>query len=153
MRRTVTMREAAMAAVVVVGLALTTGGCGGGKPPTKEEYLARAKDVCTKGNAELKKSSDELTAKIPQGQKISDEQVAAFVKNTVVPMIRKEVHDLRKITPPKGEKAHLKEIYDALDKGLDDLAADPKKLTTTNVFAHADELGKQYGISVCAAAG
>ena len=58
------------------------------------------------------------------------------------------------IPPPKGAKAHVDEIYTALDNGLGDLDKDPKKLTDgSDVFAPADALAKKYGISVCAASG
>ena len=48
----------------------------------------------------------------------------------------------------------MEEIYKALDKGLDELDKDPKKLADgSNVFAPADALANKYGISVCATTG
>jgi hypothetical protein len=136
-------------------LALSAPACGGGsKGITKSDYLARAKLVCQKGNRALKSASDDVMAKVPPGSKLTDAQIETFVRNTVVPTIRDQVKQLRAIPPPKGEKGHVEEIYKELDKGLDVLAKDPKKLTDgTNVFATADALAQKYGLSICSTTG
>jgi DNA repair ATPase RecN len=72
----------------------------------------------------------------------------------VLPTIRDQVKQLRALPPPKGEKGHVEEIYKELDKGLDALDQNPKKLSDgSNVFADADKLANKYGISVCATTG
>jgi hypothetical protein len=136
-------------------LALSVPACGGdSKGITKADYLSRAKLVCQKGNRQLKSASDDVMAKVPPGQKLSDAQIEDFVRNTVIPTIRDQVKQLRAIPPPKGEKKHVEEIYKELDKGLDELNKNPKKLTDgSNVFAPADALAQKYGISICATTG
>jgi hypothetical protein len=139
-----------LAAACLAASALSCGG-GGSKGITKTDYLARAKLVCQKGNRDLKSASDDVMAKVPPGSKLTDAQITDFVRNTVIPTIRDQVKQLRAIPPPKGEKAHVEEIYKELDKGLDQLQKDPKKLTDgSNVFAEADTLANKYGITVCA---
>jgi hypothetical protein len=135
--------------LAAVSLAAAATGCGSKGIP-KADYLARAKTICEKGNRELKSASDDMLAKVPPGQKISDDQIADFVRKTVVPTLRSQVKQLRALPPPKGEKAHVDEIYKALEKGLNELAKDPKKLTNgTNLFADADTLANKYGLKVC----
>ncbi|HEV7535451.1 MAG TPA: hypothetical protein VGP90_07425 [Acidimicrobiia bacterium] len=150
-------RDRVAALVVAAGLAVSAAACGGGgggKTTTKADYLAQAKAVCLKGNRQLKSASDDVMAKVSPGQKLSDAQVNDFVRKTVIPTIRDQVKQLRAIPPPKGESAHVKEIYDELDKGLEALDKDPKKLTDgSNVFAPADALATKYGISVCSTTG
>ena len=144
------------AGLVAAGLAVSAAACGGGDPKgiTKTDYLARAKVVCQKGNRDLKAASDDVFAKLKPGEKMTDAQIDDFVRNTVIPTIRDQVKQLRAIPPPKGEKGHVEDIYNALDKGLEQLDKDPKKLTDgTNVFADADALANKYGISVCATTG
>ena len=110
--------------------------------------------VCQKGNRQLKSASDDVVAKLAPGQKMTEAQIDDFVRKTVIPTIRDQIKQLRAIPPPKGEKAHVEEIYKALDKGLDELDKDPKKLADgSNVFAPADALANKYGISVCATTG
>ena len=147
-------RAAALLAASCLAASAACGGGGGSKGITKADYLARAKVVCQKGNRQLKSASDDVMAKIPPGQKLTDAQIQDFVRNTVIPTIRDQVKQLRAIPPPKGEKDHVDAIYKELDKGLDALDKDPKKLTDgSNVFASADALAQKYGISVCSTTG
>jgi len=147
------IRTAALAAAA--GLAVSASACGGGgggsQSISKADYLAKAKLVCQAGNRRLKSATDDVLAKIPPGQKMSDAQINDFVHQTVIPTIKDQIKQLRALSPPKGEKDHVGQIYDALDKGLQQLDKDPAKLTNgTNVFADADALANKYGISVCA---
>jgi hypothetical protein len=149
----------AAALLVAAGLAVSASACGGGgggggggaQAISKDDYLARAKLVCQKGNRQLKSATDDVLAKIPPGQKMTDAQINDFVHQTVIPTIRDQIKQLRDIPPPKGEKDHVEQIYDALDKGLQQLDKDPGKLTNgSNVFADATALANRYGITVCA---
>jgi hypothetical protein len=137
--------------VLSLAVAAVPVACGGGgpKPIPKEEYLKRADEVCKKGSEDLHNASVNAFKDVKQGEKPSDAQVAAFVRSTVVPKLREQVNALRKLPPPKKLEKQSKEIYKELDKGLDELDKDPSKLTTTNVFAKADEVGKKYGLIVC----
>jgi hypothetical protein len=143
------------ALVVAAAVAVTASACGGGsKGVTKSEYLAKARAVCQKGNQTLTAASNAAVAKLPPGQKLSDPEIEKFVRETVIPTIRDQVRELRALPPPKGQKGKVEEIYSALDKGLDELEKNPKKLTDgSNVFADADSLATKYGISVCATTG
>lgn len=136
-------------------LTVSASGCGGGsKGISKTDYLARAKTVCDQGNKVLTAASNYVVSKLAPGQKLSEAEIDDFVRKTVIPTIRDQVKQLRAIPPPKGEKAHVEEIYKALDKGLDDLQQNPKKLSDgSNVFGDADTLAKKYGITVCATTG
>lgn len=123
-------------------------------PPSKAEYLAKAKEVCQRGNAALTAASNEAIAKVLPGEKLSPPAIEEFVRNTVIPTIRNQVKELRALEAPQGEKGHVDEIYSALDQGLDELEKSPLRLTDgSNVFAAADALAQKYGISVCATPG
>jgi len=147
----------AAAVVAAAGLALSASACGGGggsQGISKADYLAKAKQVCQAGNRQLKSATDDVLAKIPPGQKMTDAQISDFVHKTVIPTIKDQIKQLRAIPPPKGEKDHVNQIYDALDKGLQELDKDPSKLTNgSNVFSDADALANKYGISVCSTSG
>jgi hypothetical protein len=154
-RRTTTIRAAAL--LLGVGLATLGAACGddgddGSSGVSKTEYLAEARTICQKGNSALTAASNDVFAKLPPGQKLSDPEIENFVLTTVIPTIRDQVAQLRALTPPKGEKDHVEEIYNELDEGLDELEKNPKKLTDgSNVFADADKLATKYGITVCSA--
>jgi hypothetical protein len=139
-----------MALLAAAGLAVSTAACDE-EGITKSQYLAKAKAVCQKGNQALTDASNATFAKVPPGQKLSDPEIEAFVRQTVIPTIRDQVRQLRALPPPKGKKGQVEEIYRALDKGLDELEKSPKKLGDgSNVFAEADTLAAKYGITVCA---
>lgn len=148
MRTTTRMRG--MALLAAAGLALPAAACGE-EGVTKTEYLAKAKAVCQKGNQALTEASNATFAKVPPGQKLPDPEIETFVRQTVIPTIREQVKELRALPPPKGKKSKVEEIYRSLDKGLDELEKNPKKLIDgSNVFAEADSLAAKYGITVCA---
>ena len=147
-------RVAALLGAACLAVSVPACGGGGSKGITKTDFLARAKLVCQKGNRALKSASDDVMAKVPPGSKLTDAQIESFVRDTVIPTIRDQVKQLRAIPPPNGEKTHVEEIYKELDKGLDDLQKNPKKLTDgSNVFASADALAQKYGISICSTTG
>ena len=148
MRRTARIR--AVALLLAAGSAVSASACSDSEGVSKSEYLAKAKAVCQKGNQTLTDASNATFAKVPPGQKLSDPEIEAFVRQTVIPTIREQVKELRTLPPPKGKKGQVEEIYRALDKGLDELEKSPKKLVDgSNVFAEADSLATKYGISVC----
>jgi len=150
-RRTSTIR---VSLLVAAGLAVAASACGSSGGVSKSEYLAKAKAVCQKGNQTLTDASNAAFAKLPPGQKPSDPEIEAFVRQTVVPTIRDQVRQLRALPPPKGKKSQVQEIYQALDKGLDELEKNPEKLIDgTNAFAEADSLATKYGITVCSNTG
>lgn len=154
MSRTRTIRVAALLAAACLVASASACGDGDSKGISKADYLAQAKTVCQEGNRSLTAASNEVLGKLAPGQKPSEPEIDDFVRTTVIPTIRDQVKQLRAIPPPKGEKGHVEEIYRALDKGLDELEKNPKRLTDGgNVFADADKLANKYGISVCATTG
>src|SRR4051794_24251756 len=99
--------------LILLGVAclLAASGCGGDSGGIKKaDYLARAKEVCQKGNRTLSAASNDVLAKVPPGQKLSDEQIEDFVRTTVIPTVREQIKELRAVPPPKGEKGHVEEI-------------------------------------------
>ena len=154
MSRTRTNRVAALVGAACLTVSASACGGGGSKDIPKTDYLARAKTVCDQGSKVLTAASNYVVSKLAPGQKLSEAEIDDFVRKTVIPTIRDQVKQLRAIPPPKGEKAHVEEIYKALDKGLDVLQENPKKLSDgSNVFGDADTLAKKYGITVCASTG
>lgn len=139
----------------LAALGLLVAACGGGgEEISKEEYLRRAQAICRQDNEELEAASKKAFADLKQGEKPSEEQVEGFVRQTVVPMIRAQVEELRDLPPPEKAANQVDEIYDAVEVALDELEADPKRLTVgPNLFAEADRLGEKYGFPVCTASG
>ena len=140
--------------MAAVGLALAAG-CGGDgeKPLSKEEYLKRASAICKKGNQELAEASQEAFKEVKEGEKPTAEQLERYARDVVVPMVRKQVEELRDLPDPEGAADQVDEIYDAFEKALDQVDEKPSLLTDNpdvfGVFKEADELSKKYGFPVC----
>lgn len=139
---------------LVVGLALVAG-CGGDgeKALSKDEYLKRASTICREGNQELAEASQEAFKDVKAGEKPTAEQLERYARDVVVPMVRKQVEELRALPEPEGAADQVDEIYDAFEQALDRVDDKPSLLTDNpnvfDVFKKADQLSKKYGFPVC----
>ena len=140
---------------VVVGLVLVAG-CGGDgeKTVSKEEYLKRASRICKEGNQELAAASQKAFEDVNKsGEKPTAEQLERYARDVVVPMVRRQVEELRALPDPEGAADQVDEIYDAFEKALDQVDDKPSLLTDNpnvfDVFKEADELSERYGFPVC----
>ena len=153
-------------------------GCGGGDDdgatvsadelvPSKRDYIVQADTICanaqqgieTEAEAEFKISSEDFTVTpageivFKPGRRPSDAQIERFGAETVVPVFREQLADLRALTPPSGDEATVAEIYDAADRGVDALRADPSLFTDSDAvraeLADARRLGRAYGFFDC----
>ena len=164
---------------VCVSVAALLAGCGGGDDggevtvsadelvPSKRDYIVQADTICansqqgieTQAEAQFRISSDDFTV-TPQGEIVfkpgrrpSDAEIEKFGRVTVVPAFRAQLSDLRALTPPTGDGAAVAEIYDAAERGVDALAADPSLFTDSDAvraeLAEARRLGRAYGFFDC----
>ena len=138
-------------AVRLVPVVLLLVACGGGEDSiSKDEYLKRADAICDEGNKELEEASKGAFADVKEGEAPTKDQIEKYARETVIPMVRQQVDDLRDLPPPEGGKSEVDEIYDAIDEALDRVEKDPSLLgSSADLFEKADELSKKYGYEVC----
>ncbi|MGH9283880.1 MAG: hypothetical protein ACRD0S_13200 [Acidimicrobiales bacterium] len=139
--------------ILAAGLVLAAG-CGGGEESiTKDEYLKRARTICREGNQELAQATQKAFKDLKQGEKPTAEQLEAYARDVVVPMVRQQVDELRALPDPKGAGDQVDEIYDAFDRALDRIDEKPSLLTDNpdvfGLFKEAGDLSKAYGFPVC----
>ncbi len=119
-------------------------------PLTKADFVKQANDICTSYNSKISNAASGLSANSTQAQQVD------VVQNKVIPLLRQEVADLRKLTPPPADSAQVAAIFDAVASGIDaasqKLKTDPATALGSDYkpFAHADDLGNAYGLTVCA---
>lgn len=143
------MRARAVGGLVLMVMVLAAA-CGGEEEISKDEYLKRAKEICDQGNKDLEKATDEAFANIKEGETPSEERIQDYARTIVVPMVRRQVQDLRNLPKPKGAADQVDEIYDAVEETLDKIEADPDLLLNSQgLFKEADDLAKKYGYEVC----
>jgi hypothetical protein len=135
--------------------------------PSKRDYIVQADTICasvsqsieTAAEASFRISSRDFTLKpngeivFKPGRRPSDAEIERFGTETVVPAFRGQLADLRALTPPSGDEATVGAIYDAAERGVDALRADPSLFTDSDAvraeLAEARRLGRAYGFFDC----
>lgn len=135
--------------------------------PSKRDYIVQADTICrntqqglqTEAEARFGIGSEDFTV-TPQGQVVfkpgrrpDDAEIRAFGTDTVIPAFRDQIADLRALTPPQGDRAAVNRIYDAAERGVDQLEADPSVFTDSDAVRgeldQARRLGRAYGFFDC----
>ena len=142
-----------VARILAVGLVLGAA-CGGGRETiAKDEYLKRARTICREGNQELAQATQKAFKDLKQGEKPTPDQLEAYARDVVVPMVRQQVKELRALPDPQGAGDQVEEIYDAFERALDRIDEKPSLLTENpdvfGLFKEADDLSRKYGFPVC----
>jgi len=155
------MRTRLGACLLVGAVALIGAGCGdddegttaaSGAPPTKEEFIAQADQICADGNAEIAQAAQETFSEgrtTPEGEE-------AFVTDALIPSTRRQIDDVRALTPPEGDEQDVAEILDSAQSALDQVEEDPATVTQTqegsesDPFAESSKLAADYGLEECA---
>jgi hypothetical protein len=123
--------------------------CGAGFAPALDhaEFIAEAGVICTRVFSDIvqEQKNRGIIFTTPADRK------ATFVTDTVVPVARGGLDDLRAIGIPPGDAATVTKILTDLQAEIDQLAADPTRLGLVDARHLAIEAGwKAYGVGVCA---
>ena len=160
-------------AVTALACTLTTVGCGGddddaGEPlssdksvghpnapsergsaakdsaPSKEEFVARANEICAQGNTKLQAAAQE---RLGEGMAPAADR-DAFATETIVPNVRGQIDDIGALDVPKRDEdtvnAFLHEaerILDRLERAPESFSADP--------FVQVNQDFAAYGLTAC----
>jgi len=153
------LSAAALLALLAAGCG---GGGGGGSALSKADFISQGDAICTQAHVDEAKidfpTVDPTTASDSDLEKFGD----AIEQATEVD--RKEVEDLRKLTPPEDFQDDWTEAMDELSEGLDhaeeaaaeankhDAAGMKRELDATQAKANeANAKAKAYGLKVCGA--
>jgi hypothetical protein len=135
--------------------------------PSKRDYIVQADTICANAaqgietQAEIAfglgpndftvKPSGEVVFK--PGRRPSPGEIERFGSEVVVPAFTDQLEDLRALTPPAGDEDAVVAIYDAADRGVRSLRADPAVFTDSDAvrreLAEARRLGRAYGFFDC----
>jgi hypothetical protein len=87
------------------------------------------------------------------GRRPSDAAVEEFVRGTAVPNLRQQLEELRALTPPRGDEQRVDAVFDAAERAVDGLAADPQAFAddaaVQRLFAPVRRAGRRYGLKEC----
>lgn len=164
-------------APALLAFALAIAGCGGDDGgdvtdvdalvPSKRDYLVQADTICansqqgieTEAEARFKIGAEDFTV-TPSGEVIfkpgrrpSAARIERFGAEVIVPAFRKQLADLRALTPPRGDEATVAAIYLAAEQAIDRLRAHPSifndSAAVRRELAPARRLGRRYGFFDC----
>lgn len=142
---------AVLAALTLLG----TAGCGNdkGSALSAEEFAKQANAACVAGDQELETAGKDLTK---NGQPTT-KQIADFFLNQAVPIARKKLDQIEKLTPPADKREAVKDMLaagrEAIDEVSDGLKKDPEGYLTAkgpDPFADFDESARELGLNRCA---
>lgn len=153
------MKRTAVLPALVLALSLALTGCGGDDDTnttsdpttaaalTKTEFITQADAACKAGDAVVDAAAEAL------GESTAEADIIAFVTDTVIPNVQGQHDAIEALGAPEGDEDEITAILDALQSGIDDLAADPGAITTAteSPFADANQLAGDYGLKECGA--
>ena len=128
----------------------TTSGVTGftGEAPTDPiSYHLAADKYCRQAEHELDRAAADAFA----GGTPSPEELTDFVNDVYLPVMRRQMEQIRTIPIPEGEEDAVNAIYDAFDEGLEQAEADPESLLEGPPpgIERASELAADYGFDDC----
>ena len=144
------MRKAIATALAALALA----GCGGGgskagPAPTKAQFSRQMGTTCSRAYAKLAVAG----RKFFKSGRATDRQ---FVERKVLPILGGELlGELRRLTPPKGDRETIGAILAGGDNGLARLRQRPRLLraaagSASDPFRDFSRLARGYGLKQCA---
>jgi hypothetical protein len=145
------------ASVAGLGLAaLVAAGCGGGGADTtsdgitKAEFIAQANQICTEGDAQIQ---EQVAAAYSEG-KPSKKKDLQVIEDVVIPGIEDQVDNISQLPVPAGEEDAIAAIIDSAERGVQEVAEDPKLLTDGMggpLLEKAAKTAQDYGLTACGA--
>jgi len=114
---------------------------------TKQEYLARGDQICEAGAFKVGNAARQ---QFPSG--VNSAEIQPFTQQTVVPVYQDQVNELRALPPPAGDAQTVEAIYDALQRGINQLRGNPALFADPNahgIFDEASRLARAYGFTQC----
>jgi hypothetical protein len=147
------LKIGAIAAALVLIVAVA--GCGGGSDDSssstaaalsKEDFLKQGNQICADGNKEIEAASSQVFS----SGKPSQDEMDAFVNDTLIPSVQSQVDAIRALGAPEGDEDQVNAILDAAQGAIDEAKADPTLLEGNNdPFAETNKLANAYGLTEC----
>jgi len=110
----------------------------------KADFIAAADALCQASSDRMDAGFANLTANA------TDEEFAAFVRNTLVPDWKATLGQLRALAPPPSDAAAVHQFFDDLAAGYDAVGQDPLgSFRTDDPLASVNQAMADYGFQVC----
>jgi hypothetical protein len=117
-------------------------------PPTKQEFIARADEICRAGDRQINTAGREFFAGVSEGGEPSQSAIAEFGQQEVLPAFERTIDRLADLPVPEGDEEVISAILTAARDGIERLREQPE-LILDDEPSEADRLFAQYGIDTC----
>ena len=137
-----------------LAMAIALAACGGGDESsttpealTKDEFIAQADEICATATDEFDAALEELSA----GGQPSDEEVATFFSETLVPLGKDEAAQIDALAAPEGDEEEVDAIVTALNDAIAEVESDPEAAIAAedDPFEQYGTLAEDYGLTEC----
>jgi hypothetical protein len=120
-------------------------------PPTKQEFLISADQICHSFESQIEAAGDDVFA---GKQQPKPAQVRRFALRIAAPKLQDEVDAVRSLGAPKGDEQEVDRILAASEQGVEEIRQDPELIAGGDAppgLKKAGRLAKAYGSTECGA--
>ena len=132
-------------AVLALGLLHSSAGAA---DLSKPAFVTAADKICAASNKKIEAAALTAFASLGPNDQPSPAHLKAFAVKAV-PLLLAQVKDLRKLSPPKADKAAIKKLFDGVEVAANKIKKDPQEILSDNLFSSLDKQAKVYGFKVC----
>jgi hypothetical protein len=122
-------------AVVALGL---LHGSAGAADLSKPAFVTAADKICGASNKKVEAAALKAFASLGPDDQPSPAHLKAFAVKAV-PLLLAQVKDLRKLSPPKADKAAIKKLFDGVEAAANKVGKDPQLILDENLFSRLDK--------------
>ena len=141
----------------VAGLVLLVGACsssGGGSALSKDDFLKQGNAVCDAGNKEIDAASQKAFGS--SSEQPDPAAIKAFLKDTLIPSVTRQVDAIDKLKPPKDLEAAVDKLVKDAKAALDNLKkqadSDPASVFAgDDPFSDVNKEANTIGLTSCGA--
>jgi predicted Zn-dependent protease len=143
-----------IAGVFVVALVLA--GCGGDDGSSqasisKEQFVAKMNAICKRANRRSEAGFAAILKAFKRGEKPSQAEYEEAVGTALVPSVKREIEEIKRLDVPSGDEDEIYEILEALEEGVETAERNPQAVIVSSdaVYGIASRLAGEYGLEVC----
>lgn len=148
--------------VAVAAAALVAAGCGSSDDSTtdstesltKAQFLKQGNAICAAGNEEINTGFEKFFEEneFTKKKQPTEAQFEEAAEEVVLPSVRKQIDELKELSPPEGEEEQFETLFENAEAQLEKGEEDTSLLVDENndLFASVNKEAKALGLGSCA---
>jgi hypothetical protein len=131
----------------VASVSLLAPGDASAATSAKKSFIAAADRICAGANRQIDAATFRAFASVPVGE-VAGPEVLASLAATAAPILSQQVRSLRRLAPPKADRATITRLLNDVDAVIAKVVADPS-LMMSDVFDDVNARAQRYGFREC----